>query len=952
METYIVSNRVRIPEVGEGSAVNRFFQAVLRGRRAVLPALSLALLLGFVPAAHAKDYVQSAKTYLEKDQLRTAVIELKNALQEDPNNAEARVLLGTTYLRAGDPVSAEKELQRAAELGAKRDQWLAPLGEALLWRNKADEVLERLQVQAGDARSLQLQIHVARASAALAKNDMEAARKEFEQAKAIDPNNAKVLLLQAHLVRQSGDGEQATQLVERAIQADPRYVDAYLMKGRLLYFHGQYDQAIDAYKQATAINPHNPNARTAKAAAHIALKQFDAAEKELNAMGPIADRLILTRYMRALVTLGRGNLDETENQLREVLRIAPDFPPAHLLLGAVTYQRGQLETAESHLSRYVAMDPSNARAAKLLAVVRLKLKNPDGALQVLEPRVPLAQNDAQFLAILGTAYMKKGDYSKGSEYLNQAATLAPDTAAIRTQLGISQLGAGETDKATAELETAVQLDPDMLQADLLLVLVHLRQGQYDKAVEAAQQMVKRHPNDPLSHNVIGAAYLGKGDKKEAQQYFEKALAIDPKFTAARVNLARLAQANGDAAGARKHLEDALKQDPGNLRVLLALAQLAEQNGDVEAVRRRLEQARDANPDAIEPRVLLARFDLTRNEPLKALATARSLANDHPRHPAVLRTLGQVQLAAGETASGVVTFERLVALEPKSEEAHYLLADAHLKNNSPDSAAAELKQALDLNPKFIPALVAQVGLNTQQGKPEQARSAAKALQKHYPDSGIGYQLEGGVEMESGHFDKAEKALQQAYERNPNTDVVLALYRSRQQLGKKDEAVSTLTDWLEKNPNDARVRFLLAARYETANERQQAISQYERILSSDHDNVVALNNLAWSYWLQGDARAESTAERAYKASPNKPEVMDTYGWILVQNGKLEKGVTVLREAAVRGPHIPSIRYHLAAALDKNGDRQQAVAELKRLLQSGENFPEADAAKELLQRLSAEK
>lgn len=909
----------------------------------------LAMLVLAASAAYAADYVASAKTYIAQDKLRTAVIELKNALQADPDNVEARVLLGTTYLRAGDPVSAEKELRRAGELGASRDQWLIPLSQALLWRNQPDDVLDQVKVEQGDSNALKLDIHAARANAGLEKNDLALVKEEFEKAKGIDAANAKVLLLDAHLTRQAGDADKAAELVQQAIDADPEYLEAYLVKGRWLYFQGKFDEAIATYQRAIQINPHNPNVRTAKAAAHLASRQLDAAAKELDAMGPLADRLVLTRYMRSLITLGRGNAEEAENQLREVLRSAPDFPPAHLLLGAVSYQRGQLETSEAHLARYVSIDPSNLRAAKLLAVVRLKLGNTDGALQLLEPRIPIAKEDPQFLAILGTAYMKKNDFAKGSDYLNQAAALAPNAAAIRTQLGISQLGAGDAGKATEELQTAVQLDPDMLQADLLLVLVHMREGQYDQAVEAAQQMVKRHPNDPLSYNVIGAAYLGKGEKQDAKKYFLKALEVDPKFIAARVNLARLAQMDGDEAGARKHLEEALTQEPGNLRVLLALAQLAERSGDAQLLRKRLEQARDANPKAIEPRVLLARLELTRNEPLKALATARELANDHPRHPVVLRTLGQVQLAAGETASAAVTFERLVAVESRSEEARYLLADARMKNGDLSGAASALNEALQLNAKHVPSLAMQVALYVKQNKPEKALEAAQALQKYYPDAGIGYQLEGGVELQQKRYKQAAESLSQAYSRTPNSDVALALFRARVALDKNQEAKSGLKDWLDKRPDDIRSRSVLASQLQAEGSVKEATEQYEKIRSADPGNVVAWNNLAWLYSEQGDARALPYAEQAYKLDSERPEVIDTYGWMMVQAGELKKGLEKLQTASSRAPHLPSIQYHKAVAMQKNGDIAGARKELQRLLDSQRAFPERKSAEQLLKSLS---
>ena len=62
-------------------------------------------------------YVAQAQDYIDKGDLNSATIELKNALVENPDNAQARWLLGKLQLEAGDVASAEKELRKAHDLG-------------------------------------------------------------------------------------------------------------------------------------------------------------------------------------------------------------------------------------------------------------------------------------------------------------------------------------------------------------------------------------------------------------------------------------------------------------------------------------------------------------------------------------------------------------------------------------------------------------------------------------------------------------------------------------------------------------------------------------------------------------------------------------------------------------------------------------------------------------------
>jgi len=112
---------------------------------------------------------------------------------------------------------------------------------------------------------------------------------------------------------------------------------------------------------------------------------------------------------------------------------------------------------------------------------------------------------------------------------------------------------------------------------------------------------------------------------------------------------------------------------------------------------------------------------------------------------------------------------------------------------------------------------------------------------------------------------------------------------------------------------------------------------------------LNNLATCYQALGDARALATAEAALRGAPQRADVMDTLGWILVQQGTdATRGRELLRKAVTREPDNPEIRFHFAASLAKAGEKDRAREELKRLLSSTSTFPQRAQAETLLKQL----
>ena len=91
------------------------------------PIAALLLVAACSKEADSQKYLESAKKASANNDTKGAVIELKNALQKNPENAEARAQLGKLYIKQGDPASAEKELRKAMQLAKDKSELLPEL---------------------------------------------------------------------------------------------------------------------------------------------------------------------------------------------------------------------------------------------------------------------------------------------------------------------------------------------------------------------------------------------------------------------------------------------------------------------------------------------------------------------------------------------------------------------------------------------------------------------------------------------------------------------------------------------------------------------------------------------------------------------------------------------------------------------------------------------------------
>ena len=113
-------------------------------------------------------------------------------------------------------------------------------------------------------------------------------------------------------------------------------------------------------------------------------------------------------------------------------------------------------------------------------------------------------------------------------------------------------------------------------------------------------------------------------------------------------------------------------------------------------------------------------------------------------------------------------------------------------------------------------------------------------------------------------------------------------------------------------------------------------------------MLLNNLAVCYQHLGDPRALPTAEVAYNVAPEDASVVDSYGWILTEHGRLEEGLALLRDAYARASTSPAIRYHIGLALARLGRNVEAQEEVEAALAASESFSARDEAVSLLARI----
>jgi putative PEP-CTERM system TPR-repeat lipoprotein len=891
---------------------------------------------------------RDAEARYQKGEQKAVIIQLKSALQKDPKHGPARLLSAKAYNDVGDFVAAEKEANKALELGMNADQAGLELARALLGQGQFQKALDAAKVSPGMSGEALAKVQVVRGDAQIGLRQIPAAKQAYAAAVQAAPDYFGGYLGNARLAALGGDAAQATRQIDLVLQKAPQSVEGLLLKGDLLAAQGKPDPAIAAYQAAIKANPNSAAAHFRLANLYLAQNKPDEVLREVQAGQKAEPGNLEGQYFLARNDFQQKKYSDARAHIQAVLRGAPDHLPSILLAGAISAALGETESAEKNLKRVINAIPGNAYARTLLAATYLQKGQTDLALESLAPLLQTDKPDERALSLAGQAYLAKGEVARAAELFDKARLANPQSAIIRTQLGAARLAQGESAQAIADLEAASAMDAKQSNADMVLILNYLQHKDYDKALSAIAILEKKQPDSPVPLNLRGGIHLAKGDVAAARASFEQALAKKADYLPAVQNLIQLDLRDKNIAAARKRYEGVLAKDKQSVGAMLGLAQMAALEKNEKEYGEWLNKAVAAKPDAIEPRALLADFYLKQKRPQDALRLATEAQSANPDNARALELLARVQFAVGDKESGLLSYQKLVQQNPQSAPAHYGLGLAQAAVDHKEDARAAWRKALQLQPAFYEAAAALAALDLRATRTEDALKTARDFQRANPKLASGFVLESEILAQQRNYDAAIQDLNKAQSLQAQSVVAARIHQLQLAAKRPAEADSGLKQWLNAHPNDFPASLYLAESYMARKQNKAAIAQYETVLKAQPDNVLVLNNLASLYQQEKDARALATAEHAYKLKPDLGPVADTLGWILVEQGQLARAVEMLRKAATAAPKNNEIGYHYAVALAKSGDKAAARKQLETILSSGQAFPQQDQAKALLKQL----
>src|SRR5258707_2070448 len=405
-----------------------------------------------IEADPTSEYLTSglAELYARTGRIRDAVVEAQDILKRDPNNLEARRLLGRIYLRSLGDMQSGNGSQSVLKLAIEQYEQIVKL--------QPDSMDDHLLL----GRLYRL------------NNDMQKAETEFKIAIKLQPGSEEAVTTLAYLYNELGDTTRATQVLA-AVPDASRSAKLYSALGYTYEQQKQYKNAIESYRHAIELDRDNLDAIRGLAQNLFNDGQTEAALEQYKVIADANPEDAQTYVRIAEIFRKQGKYDTALENLKKAETMVQDSVEVPYNIAAIYQAQGRFD-----------------EAIPIMRNLLKKSEQPDGKYSNGEK-----SNRAVFLERLGTIYREQGNNQAANEIFRQIIALGGDE---NIERGYQQIidtwrEAKEWQKATEAAKEAAHKPPSTRRLKMVVATQQADMGEADKAIKDGRSMLKGNGGD-------------------------------------------------------------------------------------------------------------------------------------------------------------------------------------------------------------------------------------------------------------------------------------------------------------------------------------------------------------------------------------------------------------------------------------------------------------------------
>ena len=704
---------------------------------------------------------------------------------------------------------------------------------------------------------------------------------ELQKTVELDKNHvdARIKLGNYYLAGSKGHPElaaQAERLANETLERDPNNIEGHILMGSVLFARDKKDQAFAELNKAIELNP-------SRVESYLSLARFYIVQNE-------------------------G--DKAEDLFKKAISINGTSALAHTEYGKFLVQANRWGEAEAELTKAVEVAPTDRNARSVLASFYLLNKQLDKAEESYKALAALDADKPESQAVLADFYSSVGRLDDAIKIYQDIVRQVPDYLPARYRLAEILLIRGDTQGASAQVQEVLNKDAHDRQALVLRARIRAKDAQSEglkAAIEDLNEVLRQEPNSRAGLYFSAETNFKLGLTDQARVFTADLERNYPDYLPAKLMHIQLTLIEGDAKGVVSLATDLLTRlsktapdydnSPQLLGELTEKAYLARGAAQVQlknltAARQDFEAARQVAPS--DPNVYnnLAFLSLAENKPDDALASFENATRVDATNFVALNEIMTHYAKTQELDKAHSRMDQVLSVYPNVAWLHYLKGQVYGYQRNVQAAEAELRRALEIDPKYLEAYSALAALFINFNQADRAIAEYKNALGVRPDNAMLYALIGMLE-----------------DSRQNHDAAIDNYRKTLQLDQNNAFAANNLSW-----------------------------NYAEYGKGSLDEALRL------------------AQMVVQRNPNIAGFVDTLGWVYYKKNlyaaaaeQLKKAVDLDEAAARAANKSPSAtyQYHLGMALKAKGDKDASRRALEAALRLAQKkpFPYEDDTKKAL-------
>jgi tetratricopeptide (TPR) repeat protein len=392
----------------------------------------------------------------EKDQ-KTAIIDLRAVLRDQPNAIGVMRSLARAHLANGEPALAEETMRRAVDVDPKDYAARLDLGQLLAQLGKPDQakpVIDELVKQRPDnVTALDTQFKIA-----MAMNNHQAAKISADALVSIDPKAALGYFYQGDVAESEKRLNEALRLYESAAETQPDAAEPMQAVARILVKLNREPEALKRLDDSATRFPALPTPANIKGDILLTSRQWASAATAFKSAIEREPKWWVPYRGLALAQSSDHDIPAAVATLQ--LGIAktdrPDVLDAQL--ASILEGQGKNDDAIRLYEDALRKDPHSDVAANNLAMLLITYKTDQPSLDRAKQLSQgfLASSNAEYIDTYGWVLYKRGESAAAVAALQAALSKTPDSPVSLYHLGMAQASAGQPDEARVNLSRSLK----------------------------------------------------------------------------------------------------------------------------------------------------------------------------------------------------------------------------------------------------------------------------------------------------------------------------------------------------------------------------------------------------------------------------------------------------------------------------------------------------------------